>query len=133
MECGIVLAHGPQQIPFTAIEVKKPGPREDGYVDKNTQFNHYGQVEQKIFSCAASKDDHKQNKLKSEDDDAVGQYDGLIDGRVLGQNLDQLHALECGGSAAAYGLIATGNTLMLTQNNGGEFDVKTTGPTTDDQ
>ena len=44
-------------------------------------------------------------------------------GKVVGQNLDQLQAIEIGGVSNAYGMITHGCTVMITQNTRNGFIV----------
>ena len=100
VEIDILLVHRSRNMPFLAIEVKKPGRKvtEKGFssVDPTTGYTFFGTDETEVFS---SKGDNQKDA-----------------GCVLGQHRDQLNALELFGTSQAYGAITTGNTIAFTQN-----------------
>ena len=95
--------------PIMAIEVKKPGYRpwdkNIRFLDDHSSYEFHGEDEKTIFSC--------------ENDTLRVQKHA---GKVLGQHMDQLNALEACGIEKGRGMIISGNTLMLTQNTPSGFE-----------
>jgi hypothetical protein len=107
VECDILLVNNSNKKPMAAVEIKKPGFLGSTIIanDKDPGYNFHGEDERDIFSC-------KRDGPKAEYPTA---------GKVVGQNLDQLQAIEIGGVTNAYGMITNGRTVMITQNTRNGF------------
>ena len=107
VECDILLVSRSNKKPIAAVEIKKPGFSGDTFYlnDKDPGYNFHGEDERDIFSC--------------QHDEPKREYPTA--GKVVGQNLDQLQAIEIGGVSNAYGMITNGCTAMITQNTPNGF------------